>query len=269
MNLSARRARRAAAVGQPVAQKVVLAQHMEAGGGEAAVQRQHGDPGHPDPVHLGPALDPGQRVEAVVGQHLLQPLRRALAVGGEQRLGAGPGECPQMRHDGVEQVDRAVGALGRELARRVPTQVADGRDPGGPGRRHAEGRELPAGMRLGEPAEALLVEIEHVRRQRPVGGSTEAGGGLRRVPAGLVVLADQGGTGPHRVLGQMVEADLGPGLEIGEQRHQLVMEQRQPVLHAREAAARPPPPPGAGRWSPPRTAAGTDRGSARPRPRRA
>ena len=57
------------------------------------------------------------------------------------------------------------------------------------------------------------------------------------MPAGLVVLADQGGTGPHRVLGQMVEADLGPGLEIGEQRHQLVMEQRQPVLHAREAAA--------------------------------
>ena len=85
--------------------------------------------------------------------------------------------------------------------------------------------------------DAALVEIEQLRRQRAVGRRAEAGAGQRRLQARLEVLADQRRARLDRVQGQMVEADLALGVEIGGQRHEVGMEQRQPVLHAREGAA--------------------------------
>ena len=54
--------------------------------------------------HLGPALDPGQAVEAVIGQHLPQPLERTFAGGRDQRPLAGLHQLLQVGYDRVEQV---------------------------------------------------------------------------------------------------------------------------------------------------------------------
>ena len=50
------------------------------------------------------------------------------------------------------------------------------------------------------------------------------------------MLADQCRARLDRVQRQMVEADLALGVQIGGQRHEVGMEQRQPVLHAGEGA---------------------------------
>jgi hypothetical protein len=95
-------------------------------------------------------VDLGERVEAVVGQHLPQPLGGALAVGADQRPHARRTQLAQVGHDRVEQVDRAVRPLGREVAGRVAAQVAHRVDARGSRRRRPEVRELPARAGLGQ-----------------------------------------------------------------------------------------------------------------------
>ena len=65
-----------------------------------------------------------ERVEAVVGQDLLQPLGRALAVGGEQRPVPAATSSRRWPTMASNRLMRAVGALGREVARRAAAEVA-------------------------------------------------------------------------------------------------------------------------------------------------
>ena len=168
--------------GQPVAQEVALADHVDGRCLEAALERQDGDGGAGHLGHLRPALDPGQPVEAVIGQHLAQPLGRALAVGRDQRPLAGGDQLVEIGHDRVEQVERAVGALGREVARRPAAQILDPGDAGRRPRRRAERSRTRARVAARELAlDPALVEIEQLGRQRAVGCGTEAG--ARRRPA--------------------------------------------------------------------------------------
>ena len=128
-----------------------------------------------------------------------------------QRPLAGRHQLLQMRHDRVEQVDGAVGPLGGEVARRTAAQILDQRRSrpaaAAAGRRSRTARRVTCGER---PLDAVLVEIEQLRRQRPVGSGAEAGAGQRRLQPRLVVLADQRGAGLDGLAGQMVEADLAP-----------------------------------------------------------
>ena len=223
--------------GQAVAQQVALADDVDRRRPEAALDRQDGDGGGRDLGHLRPALDSGQPIEPVVRQDLAQPLGRALAVGGDQRPFARRHQLVEIAHDRIEQVDRPVGALGREVARGSATQILDPRDPGRRPRRRAEMREFEPGA-AGELAlDPTLVEIEQLGRQRTVGCGAEAGAGRDRCEPRFVVLADQCCTRLDGVARQMVERDLGLGVEIGGERHEIRVEQRQPVLHAREHPA--------------------------------
>ena len=170
----------------------------DAGGREAVLERQHGDARRrAAPAHLGQRLDRRQPVEAVVGQHLRQPLQRALAVGGEERPLVRFARALQMRDDGVEQVDRAVGPLGGEVARRPAAQIRTAAiPPGGRGGGPKVEKCQPAVL-LDRPLEALLVEIEQLRRQRPVGGRAEAGPASGGCSRASIVLADQLPPGPR------------------------------------------------------------------------
>ena len=101
--------------GQPVAQQIALADHVDGGCLEAALDRQDGDGRSGHLRYVGPTLDPGQAIEAVVGQDLPQPLGRTLAVGRDQRPLAQGDQLIKIGHDGIEEIERAVGALGREI----------------------------------------------------------------------------------------------------------------------------------------------------------
>ena len=169
---------------QPVAQKVELAQDMDAGGPKAALERQDGDRGPGHGLRLGPARDGGEVVEAVIGQHLTQALRRALAVRRQERLGPGADEVLQVRHDGIEQVDAAVGALAGEVAGRLPSEIAHRGDARRRHGRRAEDREIDAagarprrprpGARRDRAAPVARAGRGRRRSSRPPGG------GLRR-----------------------------------------------------------------------------------------
>src|SRR4051794_14687853 len=215
MNLSARRGRRrggarlwpaappavspragGGGAAEPVAQQVVLAQDVEGGSDEAALKRQDGDPRHRDPGEVSGVVDARDRVEAVVGQDLLQALGRAFAIGGEERPGAGGHQLAQVADDGVEQVVRAVGTLGREVACRAAAEVADGGYAGGPGRGRAEGRELPGRAGVRQPGEILLVDVELLGRQRAGGDGAEGRAGGGRRGGGLGGVAGPRGPGP-------------------------------------------------------------------------
>ena len=115
---------------QPVAQQVALADDVDLRRDEAAFDRQDGDGRARHLGHLGPALDPGEPVEAVIGQHLPQPLEGTFAVGRDQRPLAGLRQLLQVGYDRVEQVGGAVGPLGGEVARRTSAQILDQRDSG-------------------------------------------------------------------------------------------------------------------------------------------
>ena len=118
----------------------------------------------------------------------------------------------------------------------MTAQILDPGDPRGRPRRRAKVRELQACAARELTLDPALVEIEQLGRQRAVGCGTEAGARRHRCQARLVVLADQGGPGLDRIACQVIEADLGLRVEVGGERHEVGVEQRQPVLHAREDA---------------------------------
>src|SRR6185295_1785448 len=84
-------------------------------------------------------------------------------------------------------------------------------------------------------APLLRREKQPLRRYRFVRGSPELEG-LEPLDARLVVILDQRQALADRLLGQMVEAD-GGARRVVEQRFEALVEQRQPVLHARIALA--------------------------------
>ena len=79
----------------------------------------------------------------------------------------------------------------------------------------------------------MLAQVELVRRQRPVRRGAHGARRLGRVAPGLVVLADGLVAALERLLGQVIEPERAIRRQIVRDRNQALMEQRQPVLHAR------------------------------------
>ncbi len=224
---------------EAVAEQVLLGQDGQPGRHDAVVQRQdrerHADGGGQIPC----PLDPREGLLTVVLEHLAKALESALAGGGHERPVALGLQLAQVCHDGIEEIDRAVGPLTGEVAGRPPREIDHGVDARRRARRGAEVGELEARPALDQPGEALLVQVEKVGRERAVGCGAEARSGDRRRPAGLVVLADQGRPGIDPVPGKVIEGDLDRLVQIVEERCDPLVEERQPMLHAGIAAAGP------------------------------
>ncbi len=138
-----------------------------------------------------------------------------------------------MRRRGIEHVAVGRGALGRKIA---PSPALERtHHPARGVRRLLEGRHASHGA-LAQQLHPLLLAEKHARRRhRLVGWRTEAQR-LQAFDTRLVVLSDQGEPLPYRLVGQVIEAD-GRLRHVIEQRLQMLMEQRQPVLQARIALA--------------------------------
>ncbi len=74
---------------------------------------------------LRPGGDEFERFEAVLGQHVAQPLARAVAPAGDDHRDAALAQVPNVRDGGVENIGVLVLALGREVAADAPAAIDD------------------------------------------------------------------------------------------------------------------------------------------------
>ena len=218
---------------QPVAQNVLLADDRELGGLEAGLEPEHREP------HFG--LRPPQRIrkighvdevdEPVVGEHVAHALARALAPQCDQDALAVRLQRADVGGDGVVQIAVGLGAFGGEIASLPRADLDDGAVAAF---RHGERRHT--GERHGpEPLRPFgFAEIEPVRRQRLV--RRAHGLGVERVAPRLIIIGDLREPLLGRVLDQRIEHD-GRTRRIIEQSIELLVEQREPMLHAGIAAA--------------------------------
>ena len=221
-------------------QKVLFGQEMDVAYNDAVVERQHGQADASPFLGLAPASNRSEaRIEPVIAQDGLQPLGGTLARHGEHRPAAGFEELAQVARDRIEQVKGAIGPLGREVPGGAAAQVEDAIDSGSAGRRGCEDGELKAVSAIDRAGETLLIEVQEVGLQRAVRCGTEACGDDRQLTPRLVMFADEGCAGEDAVTGEMVERDLATGVDVIEHGGEVLVEQGQPVLHAREAATAP------------------------------
>ncbi len=229
-------ARPAGRPGQPVAQDVGLGEQRQFRRDEAVVEGEDRQRRAGLGIAPVPALEAPQAFLAMVGQNRAQALEGALARGRDHRLTTLLLLGLEMGDDRVEQVLVRPVALGREVARAPAAQ------------RHQlgalasavgllEGREVDPHALGQEVAQALLADIERIRRQRPVDRRAHRARRIGRLAPALVMLADGRLAGLDRLVGQMVEAQRRRRIEIVGELHQLLVEQRQPVLHAGERPA--------------------------------
>ncbi len=220
---------------QAIAQDVLLADHREAVGLEAGFEPEHREPDLRlrQRQHGGPVVDRREIEDLVVGEHMAHAVARAVAPQREHDALAGRLQRVHMGLHRLEHVGVGLGPLRREIAA-LPGAGVDHRRRAFRRRERREAHE-PAGV---EPLAPFgLGEIEPVRRQRLVGRAAARVGARRHVlGARLVVIGDLGEALLGGVLGQRLDHDRGAG-EIIEQRVEVVMEQRQPMLHAGIAAA--------------------------------
>ena len=165
-------------------------------------------------------------------EHLAQAVARALAPGGEHDLPPGLLQLPDVPDQRVEDVHVAGGALGGKGAPGAPAEIE---------RRRVllqlhEGGEtcVPPGRERRQPLVGR--EIEATRRDGLVGHGARRGALPHRVAPRLVMVADLRQPVGERLLGEMADDD-GDVRQVIEQRLELLVEERQPVLHAGEAPA--------------------------------
>ena len=169
----------------------------------------------------------------MLGQQRRQPFARAWREGRDHHAATLPLQGAHVACRGLEHVAVGGGALGREIAARPALERAHHAARGV--RRLLEGRHAPHGALGQQPAPLVVAEEHGCHRHRLVGRRPE-GQRLQALDARVVVLADQLEPLAHRLVGQMVEADRGVR-HVVEQRLQMLVEQRQPVLQPRIALA--------------------------------
>ena len=173
--------------------------------------------------------------EPVLGQQRRQPLARAWREGGDDHAPALALQGAHVLGGRVEHVE--VGAV-RSGAKLRPTRPWNERTVAA---RHAPGAcsngVMQAHDARGQQLFPLLAAPRNMagRRHRLVGRRAE-GQGLQPLHARIVVVAIRASRSPTASLGQVIEADGGVR-HVVEQRIQVIVEQRQPVLHARIALA--------------------------------
>ena len=162
--------------------------------------------------------------EPVILEQPAEPLARAGRVAGEDGLAALLAQARDVIDDCLVDVG-AGGALGREIAGGVDGEIEDGG-----ALRFVEGGGQVGGGGRGRPF--VGEQVERLGGERAVAAGLGGLGALAvleivedRVEAAFGRLADARVADDHRVA------------EMVEQRRQLVLEQREPMLHAGEAAA--------------------------------
>ena len=167
----------------------------------------------------------------MVGEQRRQTLARAGRPGGDDDAARLALEAADVADDGVEHVDVALLALGGE---RAPAAPAPGAHVGALAfleRRQPECRAV--GLRRGE---RLGVEEHALGRHRLVGRPAELVL-LQRLGARLVVLGDLLEAALGGFIAAMIEAHRH-ARQVVEQRLQVIVEQRQPMLLARDSGGR-------------------------------
>ncbi len=208
---------------QPVAEDIGLGDDDQVPGLEPRLNRQHSPQvkGVGRRLDVGPVTHGHDRVQAMVRQHGGQAFRRPLAPGGKQHLAAGLPQAARMGGNRLEQIDAVLGTLGGERPAQPPTRIISGA---------AQGAELD--------------DVAMRQRRGPVPGGQVQGIGRQGVAATGAASGSTPGRlaprfkGVHRqvptlaagLIGLAVQIDDGVGRQIVEQRLQLRVEQRQPVL---------------------------------------
>ena len=165
-------------------------------------------------------------------EHRAQPLARAVRPAGNDHPLAKPLQRADVLRSGGHQL---LGQL-RALDGEAPALLALEIDLDEARRlRLREGREQPDFLLRKPPLPLLRVKIKRVRRQRLVGRRPERAV-LQPFLARVVVVGDGLQPVVLRILRQMIERDHRVR-QVVEQRIHMRIKQRQPVLHARIAAA--------------------------------
>ena len=216
---------------QPIAENVLLADDGEIGGLEAMLERDHRERQRAGahPLRLRPGGDELDRFQAVLGEHVAEPLARAVAPARDDDPEPALAQRPDVRGRRLEHVDVLVLPLGSEVAPDPAAAVESLRVRRGLERRQSRER---AGR---EPLAPFVgLEIEPVRLQRPIVGVRRVRfvGGLARG----IIIRDQREARVGGLLGARVEHD-GRLRDIVEHRVQPLVEQRQPMFEADRAAA--------------------------------
>ena len=212
---------------QPVAEDVGLGDDHQIVGLEPGLQRQHDALRDLRIIGLGrlPVGRERHAAEAMVGHHAAEALGGAFGPGGQQDPTAGGGHGFGVFGGGLEQVDAVLGPFGGKGAAELGAHVDDA------GAVALERRE-PAVGALRDPHRDLVAgQIQRLRRQRTIGGLAVGGG------PGVVGVGDHRQPLGFRLLDQVVDPDQRLVRQIVEQGLHPLVEQRQPVLHARPATA--------------------------------
>ena len=222
--------RGAAAAHQPVAEDVLLGDDREIVGLEAGFEPEHRerDLGSRALERIRVVGDVRQIGEPVVGEHVAHALARAVRPHRDDDALAVFLQRVDVLGHRVEDVRLGLVALGREIAALARAGI-DRR-----GVRIGKRREPRQRAALEPRLPLVFGEIEPVRRQRLVDRAGAVG--VERLPARLVVVGDLREALVRGVFGERLHRDRRAG-QIIEQRVELGVEQRQPVLHAGMAAA--------------------------------
>ena len=192
---------------EAIAENVLLADHRDIARLEAGFDApdREADLGPGKRLHL---VEPAQRPDAlqpVIGQHVFEPLARALRPGREHDLAAIILQVTDMRDGGIEDVGALRLALGGEAAALTGAAIDNDALCGlrrGEGGQHAAGALAPLRLPF------IRREIKCIRRQRAIGG--DAGlRGFHRGAAGLVIIADLRQPLAGGFLGEAVEDEGG------------------------------------------------------------
>ena len=172
---------------------------------------------------LLPRIDRDRARQAVVLQQPRQPLARSGRIAGEDRLAAVLAQCAQVLDHRLVDVDTTC-TLGGEIARAVDGEIEHRRAFGFVERR----RDVR--LRGGQCVRPFLrAEIQRL------GGKGPVAAGLRRLGAFAVleIIGDRLQSAFRRLRDARLAHDDRIVAEMVEQRRQLFLEQRQPMLHPR------------------------------------
>ncbi len=214
---------------ETVAEDVLLADDGEVIGLEAVLQ----PPDDERRLVAGERRDMGETRnrlrlrQAMVGKHMAETLARTLRPGSEHHMLARLLQLAHVAHGDVEDVRRLVRPLGGEAAPLPATDIDHE-----PSARLRLGKGRQPDNRFFPPLCGPCARTKIARGRRPglLGLAADdrlVEGGL----AGIVIIGDLRETLARRVIGERVE-DEGHARQIGEQRVEVVVEQRQPVLDA-------------------------------------